>query len=42
MTEIKLARLELRVNELEARLAAIEAGPRPPIAREQLALEAVR
>jgi BMFP domain-containing protein YqiC len=42
VTEVRLARLELRVEQLEARLSALEAGPRPPVAREQLALEAVR
>jgi hypothetical protein len=38
VTDVRLARLEMRVNELEARLAALEAGPRPPVAREQMRL----
>jgi hypothetical protein len=42
VTEIKLAHLELRITQLEALLEAHVSGPRPPVAREQMALEAVR
>jgi hypothetical protein len=42
MLELTVRHLELRVAQLEMRIVALEAGPRPPVAREQMTLEAVR